>query len=111
MFFVIRSTCPNTDLTIYRARRRARLQLTLYPQGPAELCLTRYLQENYQMSLYQACLAILQNAKFSLNLDREIIVTIPDPKLNHIARIITYGTGLISGSNILRKMLTIKEES
>ena len=107
MFFIIRSSCPDKDLLIYRARRKAKLQLMLHSFGPSELLMSRYLQENYNMSLRQACLSILQNTSYSLNLKQEIVVTIPDPILNKIAKIITYGTGKVSGSRILKDMLNL----
>lgn len=108
MFFVIKSTTPDTDLTIYRARRRARLNLTLYKVSTTEIRLSEYLQKTFKMSLHSACLAILQNAIFNLNVRREIIVTIPDPTLNKIAKIITYGTGINPGSQILKNMLNLE---
>lgn len=107
MFFVIKSSTPQADLAIYRARHNAQFKLALVSLGPTELLISRYLQENYNMSIKAACTSILQNARFIVNLQQEIIVTIPDPKLNTIARIITYGTGVLQGSRILRKILTI----
>jgi hypothetical protein len=107
MFFRIQSSCPDKDLLIYRAKSKARLQLATHAFGPSELLLSRYLQENYNMSLRQACLAILQNTSYSKNLKQELIVTIPDPTLNTIAKIITYGTGRIAGSRILKDMLNL----
>lgn len=108
MFFVIRSSCPNKDLLIHRAKKKARLQLILHSFGPSELLLSRYLQENYGVSLRTACLDILQNTRYNLNMKQEIVVTIPDPTLNKIAKIITYGTGKVSGSHILKDMLNLE---
>lgn len=107
MFFVIKSSSPHKDLLIYRAKSKARLQLALHSFGPSELLLSRYLQENYNMSLRQACLAILQNTTYNTNYKQEIIVTIPDPTLNTVAKIITYGTGKVAGSRILKDMLNL----
>jgi len=108
MFFIIKSSCPNKDLLIHRAKKKARLQLILHSFGPSELLLSRYLQENYGISLRQACLDILQNTSYNLNMKQEIIVKIPDPTLNTIAKIITYGTGRIAGSRILKDMLNLE---
>lgn len=107
MFFRVKSTSPKSDLAIYRARRQARLRLTLFPMGVTETLLSRYLQENYNTNLKAACLNILLNAKYNLNLDQDLIITIPDPELNKIARIITYGNGKLLGSSILRDMWKI----
>lgn len=107
MFFKVKSTSPDSDLAIYRARRQARLKLTLYHFGPTEMLISRHLQENYGRSLKAACIQILQNARFHINFKQEIIVTIPDPELNQIAKLITYGNGSIIGSRILKDILTI----
>jgi hypothetical protein len=37
----------------------------------------------------------------------DLIITIPDPELNKIAKLITYGTGKLAGSHILREMWRI----
>ncbi len=110
MFFRVKSTSPNSDLAIYRARRTARLRLSLYRIGPSELLLSRYLQENFNMTLQSACLAILQNARFALNIKHELIITIPDKQLNEISKLITYGTGKVAGSHILQDMWRITEK-
>ena len=108
MFFVIRSSSPKQDLAFYRARRKARLRLTLYRWGPTEILLSHYLQKNYKKTLMEACITILTNARFSMNYKQEIIVTIPNKELNAIAKIITYGTEQVSGSRILKDMFTIE---
>ena len=107
MFFTVTSTSPNIDLAIYRAKKQARLKLATASFGTTELLLSRYLQENYATTLRTACLNIINNAKFNLNMRNEIIITIPDKQLNHIARIITYGTGTFMGSKLLRNIFTI----
>ena len=107
MVFVIRSTCPDKDLLIYRAKKKAKLQLTLHKIGPTETLLSRYLQENYNLTLKQACNLILQAARYNKNFKDEIIVTIPDSELNKIAKLITYGTGRVAGSSILKDILNL----
>jgi hypothetical protein len=107
MFFIIRSTSPDSDLAIYRAKKSSRLKLASHTFGPAELLLSRYLQENYGKSLLVACIEIINNAKYNLNFDREIVVTISDKTLNDIAKIITYGNLTLAGSRILRDIFTI----
>jgi hypothetical protein len=107
MFFRVHSTSPKADLAIYRTKRQARLRLTLFRKGVTETLLSRFLQENYNMTLQSACLAILQNARYNLNIEQDLIITIPDPELNHIAKLITYGNGRLAGSQILRDMWKI----
>lgn len=107
MFFTIRSTSPEADLAIYRAKKQAMHALILYNLDVTDLLLNRYFQEKHKISLKQVCFKIIQNMRFSLNFQGEIIATIPDETLNTFARIITYGNGRLLGSRILRKVLTI----
>jgi hypothetical protein len=107
MFFRVKSTSPKADLAIYRTKKQARLALTLYQMGPTELLLSRFLQENYNLTLKAACLKILQNARYHLNIEQDLIITIPDTELNNIAKLITYGNGKLAGSKILREMWRI----
>jgi hypothetical protein len=108
MFFVIQSTNPRLDLKTHRTKRTARKAILLYQLGATELMLDNYLKKEHQVSLRVACLRIIQNMTFALNMQKEIIAKIPDEDLNKIARIITYGTGKIPGSQILRKVIEIK---
>jgi hypothetical protein len=108
MFFIIKSTSPDSDLAIYRAKRQAKLQLYLFAEGVTEMRISNYLQKTYNITLREACAKILQNANFSMTLDKEILVTIPDKQLNDIAKIITYGPGGFAGSRILKQSLTLK---
>lgn len=107
MFFRIKSTSTNADIQLYRTKYKAKLKLALYIIGPTEILLSRYLQEHFNKTLKTACLEILQNVKSHINQADEIIITIPDKQLNDIAKIITYGTGKICGSTILKDILTI----
>ena len=107
MFFIIKSTSVNKDLSIYRAKRTAKLRLALFPKGATEALLNNYLETTYEIGLYAACQKILASMVFNLNLQGEIIASIPDNKLNEIARIITYGTGKLCGSRILKAALSI----
>lgn len=105
MFFTIKSSNALADLTIYRAKKQARAKILLNPLGTTELLIDNYLRKTYNTTIRKACLDILNNMKFYLNLQGEIIVKIPDKQLNEIARIITYGTGKLIGSSILRNSL------
>lgn len=108
MFFTIKSSTPKQDVAKYKTRRTANTVLLCYPFGVSELLLNRYLSENYNMSLRTACKKLITCAKVSLNFKNEIIITFPDPVLNNIAKIITFGTGRVPGSNILRTIFTLK---
>jgi hypothetical protein len=107
MFFIIQSDNTTADLTIYRTKKQARIALRLCELGVTELLLDKYLQRTYKINFRDACLKILDDMIFLKNMQNEIIAKVPDKELNQIARIITYGTGLIPGSTILRKVLTL----
>lgn len=109
MFFRIQSTSPKLDLAKYRAKKQVRLNLALYSFTPTDMILSRYLQEQYGVTLKVLCLEIINKAKFSSNMMQEIIITIPEEKLNEMAKIITYGTGKVAGSRILKDIFTLKK--
>lgn len=107
MFFVIKSNTTSSDLAAYRAKRLAYKALALYSFGVTEALISQFLQSQYKLNIHTACKKIIQNLNFSLNYQGEIIAKIPDKELNEIARIITYGTGRIPGSQILKQILTL----
>ena len=84
------------------AKRAAKRKIIFYKQHAAEKALDKYLRKTYKASLTTACLKILANASFSDNGSHEIFITLPDKVLDNVATIITFGTGSIPGSNILR---------
>lgn len=108
MFIAVDCSAPLDKLIIPRIKQKARLVLALFPHGVVEEQLNRYLQKNFNLHLYDACKKIIAGAKYNLNSRHEVIVTIPDPILNTVARIITYGTGALMGSRILKFALGLK---
>lgn len=105
MLFVVQ-TRPTTLYTpeqqmalLYSAARR---KILLYPKKTNEKLLDRYIKEQYNSRLIFVCLKILSNATFSLNNKNEIIITVVDKRLAKLASLITYGTGKVPGSNILK---------
>lgn len=86
-----------------RFKRTAFRRLQSFPLNTAEKQLDSYLQEQYQLTLKYACYLILRKCNIEEQQD-ELVITIVDKKLDKLARLITYGTGKISGSRILAFM-------
>ena len=69
---------------------------------PSEILLEKYLKEKYKISLKQACLKLVLSAKIQYDSADTYIITFPTKYLKDLAQVITYGTGKILGSNILK---------
>ena len=84
---------PKLKLTAFR-------RLNAFPINTTEKLLDQYLRENHQVTLKYACYLIILNCTVEEQRD-ELVITIANKKLDKLARLITYGTGRISGSRIL----------
>lgn len=76
--------------------------LCCYKLTTTDKLLDKYIRSNYKISLKSACDLLLMRAKISLGQPNEILITFTDKRLDQLASIITYGTGKIPGSNILK---------
>lgn len=91
---------------MYKAIMKPKLKLTAFhrlnafPINTTEKLLDLYLRENHQVTLKYACYLIILNCTVEEQQD-ELVITIKDKKLDKLARLITYGTGRLSGSRIL----------
>lgn len=84
-------------------KRTAFRRLQMFPLNTTEKLLNAYLQEQYQITLKYACYLILRGCTVEEQQD-ELLITVTDKKLDKLARLITYGTGKISGSRLLSFM-------
>lgn len=75
-------------------------RLHAFPQNTTEKLLDQHLKENYQMTLLYACYLIILNCKIE-EIKDTLTITVTNPKLDTLARIITFGTGKVAGSRIL----------
>lgn len=107
--FILKTPNTNLELKKLLAKELAKRQLISTKYSTTEYLLEAFLLKKYNLSLLQACIAILSDAKYRTNYQGEIIITIPDKKLNKIARIITFGTGKLLGSNILKNALSLTQ--
>ena len=101
MYFTVKNV-DNKQLSIYNIRATARSVVLLTDLGATEKALDRYFIDNYKMPLLQICLKIISKAKYYLNYQHEVVILINDKQLEKFAEIITYGTGKVLGSPILR---------
>lgn len=108
MVFTITTDSTAPDLAAFQEKTRALKLLNWYQFGTTEQLLDRYFRETFGITLFNACRLIILNAKCALNMEEELIVTIPDKELDDWATIITYGTGKILGSGILRFVFSLK---
>lgn len=99
MIFTIKS--DNPALTKLYIKLDAPFYLIKYPKKVNEQLLDKYLRENYKKQLIPVCLQIINSMKFSIN-KKELIITIPNKELSELANLITFGTGKIPGSKILK---------
>ena len=99
---VINSRIPSTDFSRGYIKKRALDSLRYYPYGSTEKILNEYLKVNYNISLVFACKLIILKSKIEKDDTNSYIITLLDGKWEKLARIITFGTGKVSGSRILR---------
>ena len=107
MFFIIK-TADKKPISILKLKAlvRARSLISLYPMRGTELILNNYLIENYKLTLKNACLLLLTNLHISEGEENELVLFFKDEKYDKLAQIITYGIDNISGSPILKIVLS-----
>ena len=76
-----------------------------YPFGAAETILDKYCIEHYRLPLRYLCLKVLFSLRAMSDKDGKIVWKTPTEKYDKIARLITYGDGIMQGSQILRTAL------
>ena len=92
----------NADTAIKKAKFTAYRFVLLYRKAATEQQLDKYLLEKYHTPLITACINIIMHSKYSLNYQGDIIINPVSKKLDELASIITFGTGKLQGSKILR---------
>jgi hypothetical protein len=103
MLFIVKG---NNRLTIDHLRNKTLLNayfiIQKYKLGPAELILDQYLIQHYKVSLKNMCIKLLLNLTFYAKDDGSLVLLFKDPSMDKIARLITYGNGVLKGSSILQ---------
>lgn len=96
------------DTTMLAAGKiiKARRYILLRKLGAQEELLNRYLITKYKQSLKQICLDLICKVQIAKNFDQELIVIFRTKKDENLAKLITFGTGHIMGSQILKTAFT-----
>ncbi len=89
-----------TDYTRVQVFNSARRKILLYHFGADEKILDRYFIENYHISLRLLCIQILFKTRFYSDFAEKIVLD-TGKKWDNLARLITYGNGIMHGSQIL----------
>lgn len=76
-----------------------------YPIGATEMLLEQYLQQQYKVSLKDMCIKLLLKLSYYEDDHGNLVFLFKDHKYDQIARLITYGNGVIHGSKILQAAL------
>jgi len=107
MFFTsIIPAKEDPEIIVNKIRLNARRKIFLYPMHASEKILDNYIKKQYKTNLKLLCLYVALKAKYNTNMNGEVVVTFIEKKWDEIASLITYGTGKIPGSNILKFALT-----
>ena len=103
MQFTIRNAAANKDWMSRRILLDAGAIIKAHNITPGEAKLNRYLLKTYGVNLKVACLYLLSRSKFYKDLDNTITVLFLNKEDDKLAALITYGDGLMKGSNLLKE--------
>jgi hypothetical protein len=73
-----------------------------YPLRASEQQLDLYLQQRYHDSLKNLCIALLFKGTLHETTDERLVLLFKDPEDDKLARLITYGNALVTGSDIIK---------
>lgn len=107
MFYIIKTDNKQpASIVKLKTLVRARSLISLYPMRSTELILNNYLVDNYKLTLKNACFLLLANLQVCTGEENELVMFFKDDRYNKLAQIITYGIDDISGSQILKTVLS-----
>lgn len=103
MTFTVKTNDKNKLLSSIALQYKAYKFILMGKLAADELIINEFCIKHYKKPLKTLCLKIISNSKFYYSVDRQdIIIKIPDKKLNKLAELITFGNGQFIGSNILK---------
>ena len=82
--------------------RLAKRNIFSYSMGPDEIILNKYFETELKIPLKALCIKLLEKANYLENEANEIIIKFANEKDSKLAQLITYGSGELPGSKILR---------
>lgn len=103
MMFIVSTdgTIPAETIAL-RWRTSTKRKIALYPLNTTDKILENYLLKKYNISLKILALKILNNTKIMNDKGGKLITVITNKEIEKLARLITFGTGRLYGSNILK---------
>lgn len=106
MLFIIKSKEYLSDEQLYTsALINAYHTIRNFPMKATELLLDSYIQTEYKIGLKNLCIKLLLSTTFYKDNNGDFIIIFKNKEDDLLARLITYGNGAISGSNILKTAL------
>lgn len=96
--------CTNlgpTDLVKSKIKRDARRLVLFYKCGPTEILLNDYCLQHYGQTLKAVCLKLVSSCQLQVA-PGEIVILFGTKDQDRLASLITYGSGTLPGSAILR---------
>ena len=73
-----------------------------FPLKASDRLLDDYLQATYKINLKNLCAKLLLDLTFMKDDEGNFVMVFRDPEMDKLARLVTYGTGIIPGSKILQ---------
>jgi hypothetical protein len=102
MFFTVKKkSAIIEDFTKTNMYLNACFVIKHYPFRAAEIGLDIFLKQKYKIGLRDACFLLLMRITAGKATSGDLILTFNNPDDDAMARLITYGNGIIPGSNIL----------
>ena len=77
-----------------------------YPLRASDTLMDQYIQQQYKISLKNLCTKLLLDLTFYEDDSGNLVLLFKNPRSDALARLITYGNGVIPGSRILQVALS-----
>lgn len=81
--------------------QQAKIRILAYRIGPTELKLDAYLKKQCEAGLKAVCLFLASRAQVDSTDPENVIIFFNNPLYEQMAKLITFGTGVVLGSHIL----------
>jgi hypothetical protein len=109
MLFRVLASYPLTKTQFFTfSIQNAKQKIVGFRMVATEIKLEELLMQRYGLGLKPMCFMLLNKLKVSQVADTELIFTFIDDDADKLARLITYGNGVIDGSPILTQALVRK---
>lgn len=108
MFFTIpNKNYLSTDQLKTNTLMDAYFVIKNFPLKASDTAMDSYIRQQYEIPLKDLCVKLLLSLTHYKDSEGNLILMFKDPKLDKLAQLITYGNGVIPGSNILQLALSV----